>query len=68
MPILAEVATYAGQTWPCYGAHPRASGTGTLFSPWVHDGRTVHWGLPLLTRGEALEEARRIAAAMDPRS
>jgi hypothetical protein len=38
----------------------------TWFSPWVHDGRVVHWGLPLLTRSDALAEARRMAEAMEP--
>lgn len=64
--ILAEAPCYAGQRHPCYGAHPRARGVETLFSPWVHDGRVVHWGLPLLTRSEALAEARRMAEAMEP--
>ena len=64
--ILAEAACYQGQRHPCYGAHPRPVGMDTLFSPWVHDGRVVHWGLPLLTHSAALAEARRMAEAIEP--
>lgn len=64
--ILAEADFYQAQRHPCFGVQPRVAGHDTLFSPWVHDGRIVHWGLPVLTRSEAQAEARRMAEAMEP--
>jgi hypothetical protein len=64
--IHAEAPCYQGQRHPCYGSHPRALGADTVFSPWVHDGRVVHWGHPLSTRSEAVAEARRMAEVIEP--
>ena len=63
---LAEVPRYAGQTWPCYGAHPQGWGQTTRFLPFVHDGGWVRWGWPCATYSEALEEARRMAGEAEP--
>lgn len=63
--ILAEAPCYQGQRHPCYGVHPRPLGVDTVFSPWVHDGRVVHWGLPLLNRSDAMAEARRMAEVIE---
>lgn len=64
--ILAEVPSYQGQRHPCYGVHAKPLGVDTVFQPWVHDGRVVHWGLPLLTRSDAMAQARSMAARMEP--
>lgn len=64
--ILAEAPCYQGQRHPCYGVQPRPLGVDTVFSPWVHDGRVVHWGLPLCDRSQAMAEARRMAEVIEP--
>ena len=65
MPITSAAAFYQAQRHPCYGVHPQTLGIDTDFTPWVHDGRVVHW-LPACTlRSQALEAARRMAAETD---
>lgn len=65
MPITSEAAFYQGQRHPCYGVHPQTLGLDTYFTPWVHDGRVVHWLSACTLRSEALEAARRMAAETD---
>jgi hypothetical protein len=65
--ILAEVQTYAGQTWPCFGVHTVGWEQTTRFMPFVHDGRVVHWGWACQDRAEAQAVAASMAAEMEPR-
>ena len=66
--ILAEAPCYQGQRHPCYGVHPRSLGIDTWFSPWVHDGRVVHWWPLMVSRCEALAIARRMAEVIKPQA
>lgn len=66
MPIHSEAGFYQGQRHPCYGVHPQTlGGIDTYFTPWVHDGRVVHWLPPCTVRSQAEEAARRMAAETD---
>lgn len=61
MTAIAQVERYAGQDHPCYGAQPWQLGIETVFSPFFFDGRRVHWGLPLVTRSQAIAIAEGMA-------